>query len=79
MKSDVAARYLGLLLKGMRELGLIEGRDFEMVYRSANFQVERLPKAAEELVQLNPDIIIAPATQNRARGGADRKRYRIGI
>jgi ABC-type uncharacterized transport system substrate-binding protein len=49
-------------LKGMRELGLIEGRDFEMVYRSANFQVERLPKAAEELVQLNPDIIIAPAT-----------------
>jgi putative ABC transport system substrate-binding protein len=61
-ESDVAARYLGLLLKGMRELGLIEGRDFEMVYRSANFQVERLPKAAEELVQLNPDIIIAPAT-----------------
>src|SRR5215813_5094126 len=61
-ESDVAARYLGLLLKGMRELGLIEGRDFEMVYRSANFQVERLPKAAEELVQLNPDIIVAPAT-----------------
>jgi putative ABC transport system substrate-binding protein len=33
-----------------------------MVYRSANLQVERLPKAAEELVQLNPDIIVAPAT-----------------
>jgi putative tryptophan/tyrosine transport system substrate-binding protein len=46
----------------MRELGQIEGRDFEMVYRSANLQVERLPKAAEELVQLNPDIIVAPAT-----------------
>ena len=61
-ESDVAAKYLGLLLKGMRELGHIEGRDFEMVYRSADFHVERLPKAAEELVQLNPDIIVAPAT-----------------
>jgi len=61
-ESDVAARYLGLLLKGMRELGHIEGRDFEIVYRSANFRVEQLPKAAEELVQLNPDIIVAPAT-----------------
>jgi putative ABC transport system substrate-binding protein len=61
-ESDVVARFLGSLLKGMRELGQIEGRDFEMVYRSANLQVERLPKAAEELVQLNPDIIVAPAT-----------------
>jgi putative tryptophan/tyrosine transport system substrate-binding protein len=61
-ESDVVARFLGSLLKGMRELGQIEGRDFEMIYRSANLQVERLPKAAEELVQLNPDIIVAPAT-----------------
>jgi putative tryptophan/tyrosine transport system substrate-binding protein len=61
-ESDVVAGFLGSLLKGMRELGQIEGRDFEMVYRSANLQVERLPKAAEELVQLNPDIIVAPAT-----------------
>jgi ABC-type uncharacterized transport system substrate-binding protein len=58
---DLIARYLGLFLKGMQELGHIEGRDFEMVYASANFQPE-LPKAAEELVQLNPDIIVAPAT-----------------
>jgi putative ABC transport system substrate-binding protein len=33
-----------------------------MVYRSADGLVERLPRAAEELVQLNPDIIIASAT-----------------
>src|SRR5438128_2271780 len=46
----------------MRELGLIEGRDFEMVYRSADGHVERLPEAAEELVQLNPDIIVASAS-----------------
>jgi ABC-type uncharacterized transport system substrate-binding protein len=61
-ETDLAAGYLQQLLKGMRELGLIEGRDFDMVYSSAKFHVERLPKAAEELVQLNPDIIVAPAT-----------------
>jgi len=61
-RNDLAARYLGLVLDGMRELGLIEGRDFEMVYRSADGHVERLPKAAEELVQLNPDIIVASAS-----------------
>src|SRR5215472_1415330 len=61
-RNDLADRYLGLVLDGMRELGDIEGRDFEMVYTSADGQVERLPKAAEELVQLNPDIIVASAT-----------------
>ena len=61
-RNDLAARYLGLVLDGMRELGLIEGRDFEMVYRSADGHVERLPEAAEELVQLNPDIIVASAS-----------------
>jgi putative tryptophan/tyrosine transport system substrate-binding protein len=61
-RNELAARYLGLVLDGLRELGQIEGRDFEMVYRSADGLVERLPRAAEELVQLNPNIIIASAT-----------------
>jgi putative ABC transport system substrate-binding protein len=61
-KSDIAAGYLDQFLKGMHELGLIEGRDFDMAYRSAEFQLERLPKAAEELVNLNPAIIVAGAT-----------------
>src|SRR5262245_884304 len=61
-ETHLAAGYLQQLLKGLRELGLIEGRDFDMVYSSAKFHVERLPKAAEELVQLNPNIIVAPAT-----------------
>jgi putative ABC transport system substrate-binding protein len=61
-ESDIIAGYLQQLLKGMRELGLIEGQDFDMVYRSAGFHPEQLARAAEELVQLNPDIIVAPAT-----------------
>jgi ABC-type uncharacterized transport system substrate-binding protein len=61
-ETDLIAGYLQQFFKGMRELGLIEGRDFDMGYSSAKFHVERLPKAAEELVPLNPDIIVAPAT-----------------
>ena len=61
-RNELVARYLGLVLDGLRQLGQIEGRDFEMVYTSADGHVERLPKAAQELVQLNPDIIIASAT-----------------
>ena len=61
--SQSATNYLsGPFLEGMRELGYTEGRDFDMVYRSAQFHLERLARAAEELVQLNPDIIVAPAT-----------------
>src|SRR5215831_12571390 len=61
-EADIIVGYRQQLLNGMRELGLIEGRDFDMVYRSAEFRLERLAGAAEELVQLNPDIIVAPAT-----------------
>ena len=61
-EADIIVGYLQQLLRGMRELGLVEGRDFDMVYRSAEFHLERLDRAAEELVQLNPDIIVAPAT-----------------
>ena len=46
----------------MREFGYAEGRDFEMVYRTAERHADRLPKLAAELVQLNPDVIVAPAT-----------------
>jgi ABC-type uncharacterized transport system substrate-binding protein len=59
---DLINNWLQLFLRGMRELGNIEGRDFEMIYRSAEGRVELLPQAAAELVHLNPDVIVAPAT-----------------
>jgi putative tryptophan/tyrosine transport system substrate-binding protein len=61
-RTDLGVRYTRSLMKGMREFGHVEGRDFELVYRSADGHVERLPEAAAELVRLNPDIIIAPAS-----------------
>jgi putative ABC transport system substrate-binding protein len=48
--------------EGMRDLGYIEGRDFDMAYRYADDHNERLPRLAAELVQLNPDIFFAWAT-----------------
>jgi putative tryptophan/tyrosine transport system substrate-binding protein len=59
---DLINNWLLLFLKGMQELGNTEGRDFQMAYRSADGRVDLLPKAAEELIQLSPDIIVAPAT-----------------
>lgn len=60
--APLTVRYLSQFLTGMRELSYVEGRDFEMVYRFADFHSERLPGLAAELVQLNPDAIVAPST-----------------
>jgi ABC-type uncharacterized transport system substrate-binding protein len=46
----------------MRELGHIEGRDFDMVNRRAEGHLERLPRVAAELVELKPNLIVASAT-----------------
>jgi putative ABC transport system substrate-binding protein len=50
-------------LNGLRELGYIEGRDFDMIARVAASNDE-LPKLAEELIQLDPDVILAVASNN---------------
>jgi putative ABC transport system substrate-binding protein len=47
----------------MRELGYVEGRDFDVVGRLAE-STSDLPRAAKELVQLNPDVIVATASAN---------------
>ena len=50
-------------MDGMRELGYVEGRDFDVVGRLAE-STSDLPKVAKELVHLNPDVIVATATAN---------------
>jgi len=60
--APLAVRYLEDFLTAMRELGYTEGKDFEMVYRFADFHADRLPQLAMELVQLKPDVIVATAT-----------------
>jgi putative tryptophan/tyrosine transport system substrate-binding protein len=54
-------RFRQSFFDGLRELGYIEGRDFDIIIRPAGSTSE-LPKAAEQLVQLNPDVILAAAS-----------------
>src|SRR5437016_5891096 len=49
-------------LKGLRDLGYVEGRNLVIEYRSAEGKVERLPALAAELVSLKVDVIVATAT-----------------
>jgi putative ABC transport system substrate-binding protein len=55
-----ASEFIAIFLGGLRDLGYIEGRDFDMVNRFANGQFDRLPALAKELVELNPDVIVTP-------------------
>jgi putative ABC transport system substrate-binding protein len=51
----------------LRQLGFVEGRNVRFEYRFANGVLDRLPSLAEELVQLNPSIVVsAPVPANIA-------------
>jgi putative ABC transport system substrate-binding protein len=59
---DSAKRLAVELLEGMRELGQIEGRDFDIVQRGGGGNPDALPKVVAEVVALNPDLIVATST-----------------
>jgi putative tryptophan/tyrosine transport system substrate-binding protein len=48
----------GMFLQGLKELGYVEGRDFQITYRSSEGYQDRLPALAEELVRLKPAVMI---------------------
>ncbi len=49
-------------LKGLRDLGDVEGRNLVIELREAGGRLERLPQVAAELVGLQVDVIFAPST-----------------
>jgi putative ABC transport system substrate-binding protein len=53
-----AVRYQKYLRDGLRELGEVEGQTFTITGRYAEFRPERLPALAEELVRLDPAVIV---------------------
>ena len=53
---------LGGLRDGLRELGYIGGRGFNIIYRFAEGQAERYPALAAELVQMPVDVIVTWGT-----------------
>jgi putative ABC transport system substrate-binding protein len=50
------------LLRGLRELGYVEGKNIIIDYRWADGRDERLPELAAELVRANVDLIVTGAT-----------------
>jgi putative ABC transport system substrate-binding protein len=60
--AHVNSPLLRAFLGGMRELGYAEGRDFELALRVADGRADKLVSGAHELVQLSPDVIVAPAS-----------------
>ena len=46
----------------MRELGWIEGQSFSMEARYADGYFDRIPKLADELLKLDPDVFLVSTT-----------------
>jgi putative ABC transport system substrate-binding protein len=47
---------------GLQENGWVEGKSLSIEYRFAEGDVKRLPALAEELVQLQPDVLVVEGT-----------------
>src|SRR5262245_6890645 len=54
--------FVEAFLHGMRDFGYTDGDNFEFAPRFADGYIERLPTLAQELVQLRPSVILAPAS-----------------
>src|SRR6516162_5574988 len=52
-------RYFGGFSQGMRELGYVTGRDYALDGRSADGDLARAPSLVEELVHLNPAVLVS--------------------
>src|SRR4051795_7214167 len=59
--AQFSAGFVDNFLRGMRDLGYFEGRNFDMVYRFANGYGDRLPALTDEVVRLKPDVTLASA------------------
>ena len=59
--STTAASWSGFS-QGLQELGYLEGRDIDVVYRFAEGDQQRLFLLANELVRLKPDVIMTGST-----------------
>jgi putative ABC transport system substrate-binding protein len=55
-------RGLYAFLQGLRELGYVEGQTIRLEYRFAEYQWDRLPSLAAELVQYQPNVIVTHTT-----------------
>ena len=58
LSASAAARNVAAFRQGMRDLGYLEGRNVAFALSFADGQIARLPVLANELVSLNPAVIV---------------------
>jgi ABC-type uncharacterized transport system substrate-binding protein len=57
-----SARMFGGFEQGLRELGFVNGKNIEIAYRFADGHLDQLPQLANEIVELNPRVVLATVT-----------------
>ena len=67
--AELAASRVRSFRQGVAEAGIIEGRDATMEYRWAEYQTERLPRLARELVSRGINVLAAPGSTAAALAG----------
>jgi len=50
------------LLRELRKLGYVEGKNIAIEYRRADNRLDRLPTLADELIRLRVDVLVTPST-----------------
>jgi putative ABC transport system substrate-binding protein len=60
--ASVNRHYLDAFLRGLQELGYVEGRNMTIDARWAEGRAERFPPLLKELVALNPDVMVVAST-----------------
>src|SRR5262249_8856587 len=58
---QVTTAFIENFLRGMHDLGYVEGRSFDMAYRYAEGYQDRLPALTEDVIRLKPAVILAAA------------------
>src|SRR5262249_44823087 len=59
---SLESRVVDAFRQRLRNLGYVEGENIAIEYRWAEGENNRLPKLANELVRLKPDVIVATGT-----------------
>ena len=60
--ADANPEYRDAFVQGLREHGLIDGKNIALEWRFADGKYERLPALAQELARLKVDVIVANST-----------------
>jgi putative tryptophan/tyrosine transport system substrate-binding protein len=65
--SSDAAYVLVPFRQGLKEAGFVEGENVTIEYRWAEYQTERLPALADDLVRRQVSVIVAGGTSQQAK------------